>query len=506
MLELKAVDAAASDEELFINYGHRSNEELITSYGFALANNPEDTAALALHIAACETQAIDWKKQKLQALGVHSLTIRIARKDLDSSDDFVALRTLLQAGRLCALDNTEAVAVMGLEKEAGKPVTSFAVVGLRNEAACVQMLVQCLVSRIQLLSNHHHSVGDHDHLLDSDVQLLLPHAKLYREGQVSILSETLSRVLKHWSLIRSLCSQTPPLPFQATTLASRNFQSGEIIFKFDSHQLLDPSTCHLSHISTTTNADNENDIESANDELKLQLHLLFHNNDNTTNNNILQLMSLSQHPELSPVCYSPNEMSSLPPPLHTGLRSLVANAHRLLHDDLHTVQESRVLEMRDAISATSSSDAVMRKCGFEEFAWSAVVVDMLTVSVPHAASSQRYQSRVPQQVMLPPSHFAGLMCHDLHNANVAPIVVLSEHSPKDGDGNSNNHNDWGYVLLVALCDIREGDPLLLLRPQRLGGCILEAGLTPQRLIHRASQLSPATTTAIHSHLAARSES
>lgn len=42
-------------EEVFSNYGHKSNEELILSYGFVIPNNPADFVHVSLGFSADDT-------------------------------------------------------------------------------------------------------------------------------------------------------------------------------------------------------------------------------------------------------------------------------------------------------------------------------------------------------------------------------------------------------------------------------------------------------------------
>ena len=94
-LVIRATRALEAGEEVFIDYGPRPNAELLTTHGFALADNPHDFLPLYLSPKASdETKAM---KTKILAAGNLTAPYHLSRTSLSTDSDLVLVLRILVA-------------------------------------------------------------------------------------------------------------------------------------------------------------------------------------------------------------------------------------------------------------------------------------------------------------------------------------------------------------------------------------------------------------------------
>lgn len=78
-------DDASSGEELFNNYGQKGNEELLLAYGFAIENNPADSAALKIKIPDSKLQVV--KDLGIKLPSIHDYTNSVIDQVSDTKQE-----------------------------------------------------------------------------------------------------------------------------------------------------------------------------------------------------------------------------------------------------------------------------------------------------------------------------------------------------------------------------------------------------------------------------------
>lgn len=72
-------------EELFNNYGQKGNEELLLAYGFAIENNPADSAALKIKIPDSKLQVV--KDLGIKLPSIHDYTNSVIDQVSDTKQE-----------------------------------------------------------------------------------------------------------------------------------------------------------------------------------------------------------------------------------------------------------------------------------------------------------------------------------------------------------------------------------------------------------------------------------
>ena len=151
-------EALVAGQEIYNNYGPKSNEELLLSYGFVLQGNPQDAYQLEVAgLAAEDEEELHAKHALLAALALpkrHGLRAP-AKKRLSKKRDRTAVASSLQgclpAGllrvlRLAILNRAELMALHGRNEP--PELALAAPVSGRNEMAALRQLLELLRGKL----------------------------------------------------------------------------------------------------------------------------------------------------------------------------------------------------------------------------------------------------------------------------------------------------------------------------------------------------------------------
>ncbi|KAG0050148.1 hypothetical protein BGZ83_005068 [Gryganskiella cystojenkinii] len=191
-----ASSAVKKGEQLYNNYGPKSNEELLVGYGFCIAGNEDDTVTIKANFSRDPDQ--ERKTMILKHIGIKSTTMHYLRPGYIPHQ-------LLATMRVMAMNPVEVDICYGLaDQEETKlkdpsaltsgtttttaPITTVAnaleFLSVRNELAMLDLLDMLMRTKLQ-------------GILEWDVRLSLPQnqaqefAQIYREGQKQILDSCL---------------------------------------------------------------------------------------------------------------------------------------------------------------------------------------------------------------------------------------------------------------------------------------------------------------------------
>ncbi|KAF9920495.1 hypothetical protein FBU30_009685 [Linnemannia zychae] len=188
--------AIKKGDQVFNNYGPKSNEELLLSYGFCLEDNLDDLVMLKTNFSRDPDQ--ERKTEILKYIGITNDTVHFLRRD-------VIPDSLLWAMRVMAMNPTELsryhAMIQNLDQNGVDNETDEArelrleiscltikanlekelqFIGLRNEFAMLDLMDMLLGTKLQ-------GMVEWDLKLNSSGVSMLEFVKIYRQGQKEIL-------------------------------------------------------------------------------------------------------------------------------------------------------------------------------------------------------------------------------------------------------------------------------------------------------------------------------
>ncbi|KAJ1673325.1 hypothetical protein EV182_005458, partial [Spiromyces aspiralis] len=181
-------------EQVFSNYGPKSNHELLLNYGFCFPDNQHDVYHLHLNYSR-DPDATE-KEQMLRNVGVEGNDLYVPRQGLDSAGIIPAMRIIamnkVEFGEYCQrhaeLREAERVCFMSV----------------RNELAAVSLLETQLYAKYRSLIDADFSLPQSSASSvtitaggDSNISCNAQNALLYRKGIREILEKTISDIKSH---------------------------------------------------------------------------------------------------------------------------------------------------------------------------------------------------------------------------------------------------------------------------------------------------------------------
>jgi len=176
-----ATKTYAPGEQLFVNYGRKSNYELMFNYGFALENNLDDS--LTLHFSLKASNLVQSIIEPLLR------AVDPGYKDIRISANRVPL-ALLRVFRLSVMEFSELEVVADALQ--GKPVS------LINELRSYRSAINSLST---LYRSYQTTIEDDAELLKTNLAPRLRHAVVTRKGQKEILKNVILVLGKMWENI-----------------------------------------------------------------------------------------------------------------------------------------------------------------------------------------------------------------------------------------------------------------------------------------------------------------
>ncbi|RUP44731.1 hypothetical protein BC936DRAFT_149074 [Jimgerdemannia flammicorona] len=171
VLELIAGEEVGAGEQLYNNYGPKSNEELLLGYGFCFKNNPYDYVHLKVNFSR-DPQAAT-KQLILDRIGMTDLKHFIQREHVPAA--------LLAQLRVLVMNRTETT------RYAGVAGPDFEFVGYRNELAMLGMLERLLGAKLDVLRRVGETLAEEEEWKEWQ-----RFAVWYREGQDAVLCDALA--------------------------------------------------------------------------------------------------------------------------------------------------------------------------------------------------------------------------------------------------------------------------------------------------------------------------
>ncbi|KAK9763141.1 hypothetical protein K7432_010460 [Basidiobolus ranarum] len=161
-------------EEVFNNYGAKSNEELLQGYGFCIENNEVDYFALKINFRA--TSTVDLRELLLQRLNITDFK-HFLRREGSIPENLAKQIRVLTMNRY--------------ELTSGQDLTSEKIefLNYRNEISMLQMYRQLLAQRLNVLNT-----AIHQNPVPENPTYAYKTGKIYRDGQLEILQQNLSQV------------------------------------------------------------------------------------------------------------------------------------------------------------------------------------------------------------------------------------------------------------------------------------------------------------------------
>ncbi|ORX88619.1 SET domain-containing protein [Basidiobolus meristosporus CBS 931.73] len=197
----------AAGEEVFNNYGAKSNEELLQGYGFCIENNEVDYFALKINFRA--TSTVDLKELLLKRFGLTDFK-HFLRRDGEIPEN------LAKQIRVLAMNRYELTLGQNLAAE------NMEFLNYRNEIAMLQMYRQLLAQRLHVLNTAVQQSSDPE-----EPSYAYTAGKIYRDGQLEILQLNFTQVSA--KLCQVLSNATKDTVGQTDLVASLQHFLGTVI-------------------------------------------------------------------------------------------------------------------------------------------------------------------------------------------------------------------------------------------------------------------------------------
>ncbi|CAG8465955.1 17519_t:CDS:2 [Acaulospora colombiana] len=205
-LHLITEDGIEAGEQVFNNYGTKSNEELLIGYGFCIPDNPDDWVAIKVNFT--QDPLRDQKLAVLSQLGISELT-HFIKKNIIPPDLFAQLGVL-------AMNANEIKIFQQMSEKASIKEKIF---GYRCEIAMLELFSLFLRKKFELIKDRDDEFwNDEGEGLSTEGLSKLGNAKIYIDGQREILETALRTIASReiWVLEN----------------ASRDFRDGRINLVF----------------------------------------------------------------------------------------------------------------------------------------------------------------------------------------------------------------------------------------------------------------------------------
>ncbi|CAG8493033.1 16449_t:CDS:2 [Acaulospora morrowiae] len=243
-LHLITEDEIEIGEQIFNNYGTKSNEELLIGYGFCIPDNPDDWVAIKVNFT--QDPLRDQKLAVLSQLGLTELT-HFIRKDSIPSNLFAQLRILAMNSEEIKIFQKATVKIP-VEDEIFDVTRSESnlmsgdpeIFGYRCEIAMLEIFSSFLRKKLELIIDRDDEFWDREKEEGLSVEGLdkLRNTKIYIDGQKEILKSTLETLaFREIGVLESACQN------YRDERISFSFASNHVILNYQN--LREPSDAYL---------------------------------------------------------------------------------------------------------------------------------------------------------------------------------------------------------------------------------------------------------------------
>ncbi|CAG8447945.1 2184_t:CDS:10 [Scutellospora calospora] len=142
-LRLVASDYIEAGQQIYNNYGSKSNEELLVGYGFCIPDNPDDWVVIKVNIS--QDPQCDEKLDLLSSLGLSEITHFIKKDNIPSN--------LLSQLRVLVMNSAELIYFRKLQETRNFNVNNSInePIGYRNELAMLKTFSNLLKMKLEIL-------------------------------------------------------------------------------------------------------------------------------------------------------------------------------------------------------------------------------------------------------------------------------------------------------------------------------------------------------------------
>ncbi|CAG8548133.1 4215_t:CDS:2 [Cetraspora pellucida] len=203
-LRLVAGNYMDSGQQIYNNYGAKSNEELLVGYGFCIPNNPDDWVVIKVNIS--QDPQCDEKLDFLSSLELSELTHFIKR-------DYIPLKLLSQL-RVLVMNSAELIHFKKLQEL--QCININEPIGYRNELAMLETFSNLLKMKLEVLYGRDEEFIGISSARESEIAR---NCKIYIDGQKEILTSALAiihskeLIILKAALNDSKFTRIPTLPF-----------------------------------------------------------------------------------------------------------------------------------------------------------------------------------------------------------------------------------------------------------------------------------------------------
>ncbi|CAG8577673.1 22710_t:CDS:2 [Dentiscutata erythropus] len=211
-LRLVAGNYIEAGQQIYNNYGAKSNEELLVGYGFCIPNNPDDWVIIKANIS--QDPQCDEKLDLLTSLELSELTHFIKRDHIPSA--------LLSQLRVLVMNSAELIHFKKLPESVDNNITEP--IGYRNELAMLETFSNLLKMKLEVLLEREEFVG----IGSARESETARNCKIYIDGQKEILTNALAiiyskeLIILKTALNDSKLSRIPKLPFVCNKININN--------------------------------------------------------------------------------------------------------------------------------------------------------------------------------------------------------------------------------------------------------------------------------------------